>query len=490
MSARESTEQIEKPETVSPEAQSPGQLRIRAIDESETERAHRVTVHFSSTHPYVESCWLPIIGPSATWCIRRLGAELAKHPTGVTLELAELGADLGLGPHLGKNAPLARTLQRLCDFGLARIAEDQSLEVHTSLPPIGSRALARLGEKAARLHHEMFAEASNPLLSAALSYARRGWPVLPLHVGEKTPDGWLVRHGLKEASTDDTVVRAWWAASPQANIGIRTGLGLDVLDLDSEAAYRALSDRFPEALKAKVVVATGRGRHLWFASSGLSSRAGVIEGLDVRANGGYVVAPPSVHPNGQRYAFLDQPGGELHPTLSDGPLTPVPSSLLEYLRAPTQEPRREAMPIRLKSTHYVAAAVDAECAAVATCGEGARNDRLNKAAFSLGTLVGAELLDAGDAREHLLAAALRAGLEQSEALRTISSGLSAGERQPRRVEVAEANRVTGVDKGRSPASSPRPEARATAAVLARAEHSATVGPSVAPAAGARKNLER
>ena len=90
----------------------------------------------------------------------------------------------------------------------------------------------------------------NPFISAALSYARLGWPVIPLHypVGgggcscnnpacdspAKHPIGKLVPHGLKDATTDEELIRQWWARYPQANIGIRTGAesGLVVLDID------------------------------------------------------------------------------------------------------------------------------------------------------------------------------------------------------------------------------------------------------------------
>ena len=88
--------------------------------------------------------------------------------------------------------------------------------------------------------------ASTPLVVAALGYARRGWPVLPLHTA--TPHGCTCQqerctsagkhprtpHGLHEASQDPEQIRAWWRRWPAANIGIRTGrdAGLLVLDLD------------------------------------------------------------------------------------------------------------------------------------------------------------------------------------------------------------------------------------------------------------------
>ena len=465
--------------TDAPRRGLPSLLYVRQLAEDRDERA----IRFAVTHPYVERCWLPVIGPSGTWCLRRLGAELAAHPQGTAIDVADLARDLGLSGRLGEMAPLNRTLQRLCDFNLARFGEHDTFEVRTAVPTLGRHALARLSREAQEVHREMVSEASNPFLAAALDYARHGLPVLPLRSAEKMPDGRLVPHGLTDATTDESLIRRWWTTSPRANVGIRTGGGIDVVDLDSPAARLTLEDLAPEPLRPGVIVRTARGWHLWFASCGLPTRAAVMEGIDVRGAGGYVVAPPSVHPDGHRYAFLDERTGELTPQLPEARLTPAPEWLMDELRPVRRTPPEPREPIRLRSSHYVRVAVDAECQAVATTTEGSRNHRLNRAAFSLGTLVGAKVLDVEDARAHLLDAALRAGLEQPEALRTIASGLSAGERQPRRgiEEPANGNGVrqrarttAQLDRGqRSPDPSRRPDESANAAVLARARSAAS-----------------
>ena len=115
-------------------------------------------------------------------------------------------------------------------------------------------------------------------------------------------------------------------------------------------------------------------------------------------------------------------------------------------------------------------AVESECRAVATTPEGSRNHRLNQAAFSLGTLVGAQVLDAEDARARLLDAALAAGLDERESFRTIASGLSAGERQPRQMTAVAAPEGGGAGRRTSADPSARPADAATAAVLARVRH--------------------
>jgi hypothetical protein len=91
-------------------------------------------------------------------------------------------------------------------------------------------------------------------------------------------------------------------------------------------------------------------------------------------------------------------------------------------------------PIRLDAGTYAAAALRGECVDVAATPEGSRNHRLNRAAFAAGTLVGAGALDDHQAVELLLGAALAVGLSETEARRTIASGLSAGRDRPRQLD--------------------------------------------------------
>ena len=386
---------------------------------------------FPTNHPYVELCWLAILGPSATLALRRL-AGLAARPGGTEVIPAQLGADLGI-PGGGANASLSRTLDRLCQFGMARWEDSAVLAVRMAVPPLPRRRLERLGAGPAAAHRR-FMEAKehpdNPLLGAALSYAARGWPVFPLRPGAKEPDGRLAPRGLLDASTDSDRLRSWWRASPRANVGLRTGEGLDVIDIDGPRSI--LDELGGPPLLPGAVVSTGRGWHLYFAPSGLPTRTGVVPGLDVRGGGGYVVAPPSVHPSGRAYRFVDPGSGAEVPLGSLGPLPPAPEWLAALCR-PAPPPARAGLtePARVDISAYAAAALAEECAAVAATPEGSRNDRLNRAAFAMGTLVGASALDPGAASRSLLDAAARAGLGETEATRTVDSGLSAGIERPR-----------------------------------------------------------
>lgn len=160
---------------------------------------------------------------------------------------------------------------------------------------------------------------------AALAFAERGWPVLPLYEPWPGRPGactcgnpWCpnvgkhprVEGGFKSATTDPDQIEEWWTKSPQANVGIATGNGLLVLDVDPRnGGLESL-----EALKKEhgpvetMTVRTGSGGlHLYFQVEGThQSRSGLRPGLDVKADRGYVVAPPSRHPKGEY--VLEVPG--------------------------------------------------------------------------------------------------------------------------------------------------------------------------------------
>lgn len=160
---------------------------------------------------------------------------------------------------------------------------------------------------------------ASEMLSHALAYARSGWRVLPLHAVEsgrcscgdaacasvaKHP---RTRHGVKDATTNEETIRAWWRTWPDANIGLATGDGRWVLDVDGERGLATL--RLLEAehgpIPRNVGSRTGNGMHVFFlGGAGISNRVKFAPGLDTRAADGYVVAPPSLHPGGRRYEWL------------------------------------------------------------------------------------------------------------------------------------------------------------------------------------------
>jgi hypothetical protein len=120
--------------------------------------------------------------------------------------------------------------------------------------------------------------------------------------------------GCKEATTDPAIIKAWWRELPLANIGVATGLvsGFFAVDVDGGGAddgadeLRRLERELGKLMRT-VEVLTARGRHLWFrnpAAAVIRNSAGKIApGIDIRGDGGYVLAPPSRHPCGKRYCW-------------------------------------------------------------------------------------------------------------------------------------------------------------------------------------------
>jgi hypothetical protein len=136
---------------------------------------------------------------------------------------------------------------------------------------------------------------------AALALASRGLAVFPCWAGKKTP---VCRHGLKEATTDAAIIEAWWSSYPIANIAVATGRvsGVFVLDVDikngrdGEAGLRQLEQKHGKLPPTIEAITPSKGRHLWFrmpAHPVQNSVSVLAPGLDIRGDGGYVVAPPS-----------------------------------------------------------------------------------------------------------------------------------------------------------------------------------------------------
>lgn len=149
------------------------------------------------------------------------------------------------------------------------------------------------------------------LTAAAVAYALRGWWVFALRPRSKEP---LTAHGVHDASCDPAVVGAWWREWPEANIGLNVHLsGLVVVDLDPAKGGCAAWERVCGEHRLQPYVTlrsrTGSGgMHLVYrAPLGVTIRnsSGKLgEGIDVRGRGGYIVLPPSLHPNGNTYQWI------------------------------------------------------------------------------------------------------------------------------------------------------------------------------------------
>lgn len=157
----------------------------------------------------------------------------------------------------------------------------------------------------------------NELKEAALRYAAAGIAVFPLIEKDKKP---LTANGFKDATTDPEKIEEWWSVHPNANVGIATGDmsgGLVAIDMDIDKekgkdgyhAFLKWCDENFLVLPDSWLSITGRGGyHLIYRSLfPVPSKIGWLEDVDIRANGGYIVAPPSIHPNGTRYEWEQDP---------------------------------------------------------------------------------------------------------------------------------------------------------------------------------------
>ena len=144
------------------------------------------------------------------------------------------------------------------------------------------------------------------MLNWANSYTKRGWSVFPIAERSKLP---ACEHGFKDASTDPDKVARLWAGREGLNVGIATGAvsGFFVLDVDGPTGEQSLKELCAKhgPLPTTLCSITGKGRHYLFNHiPGLRSSASKIgPSIDIRADGGYIVAPPSIHPSGSAYAW-------------------------------------------------------------------------------------------------------------------------------------------------------------------------------------------
>lgn len=106
---------------------------------------------------YVERFWLPVLGPSCLFLMRRLAAELERSPEGFSIESANWARELGIGMKGGRHGPFWRAVERACRFGAAR-RNGPRLVVRRRLPPLSSRQVERL-PATLREAHEAWAAA-------------------------------------------------------------------------------------------------------------------------------------------------------------------------------------------------------------------------------------------------------------------------------------------------------------------------------------------
>jgi hypothetical protein len=155
-------------------------------------------------------------------------------------------------------------------------------------------------------------------MQAALAYARRGFSVIPIQGDKKAFIKWEP-YQAKKATAEE--IRAWWGKWPKAMIGIITGeiSGLFVIDCDTREGYEAIQKLIPEALLLPIARTPRGGWHLWFLypkGSKITVGTGILPGVDIRGEGGYIIASPSVNGEGKAYTWQEGLSlGEVEPAI-------------------------------------------------------------------------------------------------------------------------------------------------------------------------------
>ncbi len=286
---------------------------------------------------------------------------------------------------------------------------------------------------------------TKPLLRAALAYARLGLAVFPCQPQGKTP---LTEHGVKDATRDAAIIRAWWTRWPDANIGLAMGGEFSAIDIDVKNGTNGFTTLAALEAEHGKLPATPRqhtpsgGLHLLFRlpeGVAIPNSAGKLgPGLDTRGNGGYIIAAPSLGADGKAYQW--DPAAKL----GGIEIATVPQWPIDALTKPKrQKPHRNGAASDPPHEAYIRAAVQSELGKLAMARQGERNHALNAAAFNLGQLVGAKVLDESWLRAELERIGLQIGLDVVEVGPTIESGVAAGMKSPREIPEPARHRARG-----------------------------------------------
>ena len=276
------------------------------------------------------------------------------------------------------------------------------------------------------------------MLDIAMEYLDRGFSVIPLTPGNKTPHmGLLPRNSDGKPSwkcfqdrlpTGDEV-SGWFQTESGANLGIVTGQisGVVVQDIDEDAGLAEAHRQ--GGIPDTPISQTGHGIHVFYQHPGyqVSNFCRRLPGMDLRGDGGYVVAPPSLHPDGHRYRWQVD---------LKTPFAPAPDWLVEaWTPDNTAEIVREALegpPMAITSGRYGEVALRSELERLLKATNGSRNNMLVKGAFRMGQLIAEGRLTEEEVVQQMKLVAMQIGLPEREVDATLASGLNAGKRNKRR----------------------------------------------------------
>lgn len=142
------------------------------------------------------------------------------------------------------------------------------------------------------------------LLQWALKYRSLGMSVIPVFPKGKEP--LIPWKEFQQRKANESEIKEWWKKWPDANLGVVTGSisGVSIVDLDGPEGIKQSESL---GLSSRLISLTGKGRHLWYKHPGqtVTNAVRAYEGVDVRGDGGFVLAPPSIHPNGKKYRWVN-----------------------------------------------------------------------------------------------------------------------------------------------------------------------------------------
>lgn len=260
------------------------------------------------------------------------------------------------------------------------------------------------------------------LSEAAEHYAHLGYKVFPLKPRGKEPLGELVQHGCKDASSDVDTIKKWWKAYPEANIGFVTGKTnrCFVIDIDGSTGKEELRKIKKDREWPKTIIAkSGRdgGGHFYFRYPEeiemVKNRAGVLPNVDIRGDGGYIVVPPSIHPNGKKYSWKRDFCPQEMECASEW--------ILQEIVHGGQKKNGSEKAFEIKTHPYFSREFSNTLEKIRTCPEGKRNDTLYRGAFKLAQMCHGRYLQESVVKENLTDAARICGLSDDETKKTVES---------------------------------------------------------------------
>ncbi len=284
----------------------------------------------------------------------------------------------------------------------------------------------------------------------ALEYAAHGWQVFPARIDGKQKKSFIAgkaNGGARwGATTDPNAIQRYWQQFPEALLGVTTGSDSGFFVIDADVATTGghaddgasvlrgwIKEHGPLPATIEAWTPSG-GWHVYFKWPNnldvRNSESKIALGIDVRGEGGMVLAPPTVKPGGTSAYRWKNPPGFFE-------LAECPEWLLDKIRD-TQAPKlsERAMPSGIQidtggATAWADKALQDELAALLAAPEGKRNSTLNECAFNLAQIVAGGSLEGDTVKARLRAAAVGIGLEPNEIAQTIESGFQAGIKTPR-----------------------------------------------------------